>query len=256
MTPELDPREVFRLRLQRLVGRAAFAAVGPGCIFAMRVVRNNRLEGIEAARRVYRDALATGLPTVICANHLTMVDSGFLHWALASVPDYLLHYERYSWNVAASEHFKSNAFLSSLVFLSKTVGIDRSGDEAHRKAVLEKLRWLVSHGEVVTLFPEGRRSRSGRIDPPTVTYGIGQLLKDLERPQVLCVYLRGRNQQVMSSIPAWGDTMEIAVELIEPSTTQTGLRAVRDLSRQVITKLKAMEDAWLAQRGTFALTNP
>jgi 1-acyl-sn-glycerol-3-phosphate acyltransferase len=246
--PILTSREATWLRLQRVAGWATFSVVGPGCVFAMRVVRNNTVAGVPEARRVYREALATGRPTLVCSNHLTMVDSGFLHWSLAPLSEYLLHYDRFSWNVAAVEHFEKNPFLRSIVFLSKTVPIDRGGDEAHRKAVLERLRWLVSHGEVVTLFPEGRRSRSGRIDPATVTYGIGQILKDLVRPQVLCAYLRGRQQRLMSGVPAWGDTLDLKLELLEPTTTETGLRAVRDLSRQVIFKLKAMEDEWLERQ--------
>lgn len=228
-----------------MAGWATFSVVGPGSLLAMRVARNNRLEGIAEARRIYHEALASGRPTIVCANHLTMVDSAFLHWALAPVPEYLLHFRRFSWNVAALEHFDKNLFLKTIVFLAKTMPIDRS-DDGQGRAVLEKIRWLVSRGEVVTLFPEGARSRTGRIDPASVTYGVGQILKDLDRPQVLCAYLRGRRQQTMSAIPAWGDTLELKVELIEPSTQQTGLRAARDLSRQVIGKLKAMEDAWLA----------
>jgi hypothetical protein len=228
-----------------MAGWATLSVVGPGSVFAMRVVRNNRVDGVAEARRVYQQALASGRPTIVCANHLTMVDSAFLHWALAPVPEYFLHYRRFSWNVAALEHFDRNLFLKTIVFLAKTVPIDRS-DDGQGRAVLEKIRWLVSRGEVLTLFPEGARSRTGRIDPASVTYGVGQILKDLDHPQVLCAYLRGRRQQAMSAIPAWGDTIDLKVELIEPSTQQTGLRAARDLSRQVIGKLKAMEDAWLA----------
>lgn len=238
-----------------MVGWATFTVVGPGSVVAMRLIRNNRVEGIPEARRLYRQALATGRPTIVCANHLTMVDSAFLHWALAPIPEYLLHFDRFSWNVAALEHFEKNLFLKTIVFLAKTVPIDR-GDEDHRKAVLEKIRWLVSRGEVLTLFPEGARSRSGRIDPSTVTYGVGQILKDLEHPQVLCAYLRGRRQTGMSAVPAWGDTLDLKVELLEPTTQATGLRASRDLSRQVIAKLKSMEDAWLVGHELGSVVNP
>lgn len=238
-----------------MVGWATFTVVGPGSVLAMRLIRNNRVEGVPEARRLYRQALATGRPTIVCANHLTMVDSAFLHWALAPIPEYLLHFDRFSWNVAALEHFERSIFLKTIVFLAKTVPIDR-GDEDHRKAVLEKIRWLVSRGEVLTLFPEGARSRSGRIDPSTVTYGVGQILKDLDRPQVLCAYLRGRRQTGMSSVPAMGDTLDLTVELLEPTTQTTGLRAARDLSRQVIAKLKSMEDAWLAGHDLGSVVNP
>ncbi len=243
------------LRLQRMVGWATFAVVGPGSVIAMRLIRNHRIDGMAEARRVYRAAVSTGRPTIVCANHLTMVDSAFLHWAMAPIPEYLLHFGRFSWNVAALEHFDKNPFLKTIVFLAKTVPIDR-GDGDHAKAVLNKIRWLVSRGEVLTLFPEGARSRSGRIDPSTVTYGVGQILKDLDRPQVLCAYLRGRHQKGMSGVPARGDTMELKVELLEPTTQQTGLRAARDLSRQVIAKLKSMEDAWLARHDLGSVVNP
>lgn len=230
------------LRLQRIVGWATFVVIGLGSVFTMRILRNNRIEGVAEARRIYRAALASGRPTLICANHLTMVDSAYLHWAFAPLWEYLVHFQRFSWNVAALEHLTNNLALRIIVFLGKTVPIDRSGDEGHRKTVLNKIRWLVSRGEVFTLFPEGTRSRTGRIDPATVTYGIGQILKDLEQPQVLCAYLRGTKQERMSSVPLYGDTLILEVEVLEPKTDQVGLRAIRDLSRQVIGKLKAMED--------------
>jgi 1-acyl-sn-glycerol-3-phosphate acyltransferase len=239
---QLGTTERIFLRFQRIVGWATFAIVGPCSVFVMRILRNNRIEGVEEARRVYREALASGRPTLICANHLTMVDSAYLHWAFAPLWEYLLHFQRFSWNVAAIEHLNSNIWLKPIVFLGKTVPIDRGGDEAHRKSVLNKIRWLVSNGEVCTLFPEGTRSRTGRIDPATVTYGIGQILKDLDNPQVLCAYLRGAKQERMSSVPSHSDTLTLKVEVIQPKTDQVGLRATRDLSRQVIAKLKAMED--------------
>lgn len=243
MSPiSLSLAERAMLRLQRIVGWATFVVVGLGSVITMRIIRNNRIDGVAEARRIYRAALASGRPTLICANHLTMVDSAYLHWAFAPLWEYLLHFRRFSWNVAALEHLTNNLALRIIVFLGKTVPLDRSGDDGHRKTVLNKIRWLVSRGEVCTLFPEGTRSRTGRIDPATVTYGIGQILRDLDRPQVLCAYLRGSKQERMSSVPIYGDRLLLKVEVLEPTTDQVGLRATRDLSRQVINKLKAMED--------------
>lgn len=245
-----------QLRWQRRLGRLAFALVGPGCVFTMRVLRNNRLVGAARARRVYAEALATGRPIVIAANHLTMVDSGFLHWALSPLWRYLADYRRFSWNVAAVEHFGGNLFLRALVYFGKTLPIDRFNDEAARREVLHELEWLVSSGDVLTIFPEGMRSPTGRVDVAQATYGVGQILMGLERPLVLCAYLRGRRQEAASAVPAWGDTVDIRVEPLEPSTPHTGLRAVRDLSRQVVGRLKAMEDDWLAQRGMGPVAKP
>lgn len=241
----LSPWARASLILQRVLGWLFFILVGPGSVFTMRILRNNKLAGVPEARRRYREALRSGRPTIICANHLTMVDSAYLHWALAPLWQYLLRYRLFAWNVAAVEHMTNTPPLLVICFLGKVLPIDRFGSDAHRKAVLDKLKWLLSHREVCVLFPEGKRSRTGRVDTQNVTYGVGQLLKDLEDPQVLCAYIRGEKQERLSTVPAFGDTVRIDLELFEPKTTQTGLRAARDLSRQVVERLKAMEDARL-----------
>ena len=130
-----------------------------------------------------------------------------------------------------------------MTYLGKCIPIDREGDAAHHKSVLDKIKWLVTQGDVVTIFPEGGRSRTGRVEPDAVTYGIGQILQDLDRPQVVCVYLRGEHQETWSDLPAKGDRLRLDVQLLEPRTTETGRRAARDLSRQVILTLQAMEKA-------------
>ncbi|MBK7859732.1 MAG: 1-acyl-sn-glycerol-3-phosphate acyltransferase [Archangiaceae bacterium] len=246
---DLDAAAVRALRVQRAIGRACFPLVGLGSVLTMRVLRNNRVEGVARARRVFREALATRRPLLICANHLTMVDSAYLSSALAPLAEYLVHYRRFPWNVAAREHFERNPALAAIVYLGKVVPLDRDGDDAHRREVVARLRWLVSRGEVLMLFPEGTRSRTGRIDPGSVTYGVGQILAGLHRPLVLCAYLRGRRQQAASAVPAWGDVLDLELEPFAPVTAQRGLRAARDLSRQVIGRLKAMENAWLERSG-------
>ncbi len=241
MEDALSPSEKRSLRRQSLAGRAFFALVGPASVFTMRVLRGNRLSGVAEARRKYREALASGRPTLVCANHLTLVDSAYIHHGLASLFDYLADFRRFAWNIPARENFSKSFFLRTVTYLGKCIPIDRDGDAAHHKSVLDKIRWLVNTGDVVTLFPEGGRSRTGRIEPDAVTYGIGQILRELDRPQVVCVYLRGERQETWSDLPAKGDTLHLHVELLEPRTSEKGLRAARDLSRQVILTLQAME---------------
>jgi hypothetical protein len=63
----------------------------------------------------------------------------------------------------------------------------------------------------------------------------------------LCSYLRGARQTTWSAVPVRGDTLHLYVEVLEPRTEATGLRASRDLARQVIDKIKEMEDAHFAR---------
>ena len=243
----LSTRERCSLALQAALGRATFAAVGPAAIAWVRYVRGHRIEGLEQARRVYREALASGRPTLVCANHLTLFDSVFLHHAFGSIGDYLLDFRRFSWNVPAVENFTHDPLLRALTYLGKCIPIDRAGDADHHKNVLDKLAYLASRRQVCTLFPEGGRSRTGRVEVDQVTYGVGRVLAALERPQVLCAYLRGGQQTGYSDTPAAGDVLHVRVALIEPSTELAGLRGTRDLARQVIVQLRGMEDAYFAE---------
>lgn len=247
-------RALRPLLRQARLGWLAFPVVGAGAVLYMRLLRGHRIVGLDAARQVYRQALATGRPTIICANHLTMVDSIYLHHGLASLGSYLTDFRRFSWNLPAVENFTSTLFRRTVIYLGKCIPIDRAGDAAHHERVLEQVRSLIRRGEVCMIFPEGGRSRTGRVEPDQVTYGVGQLLKDLEHPQVICAYLRGERQRTWGSVPAWGDTLHLSVEVFEPTTTETGLRAVRDLSRQVAARLKALEDAHFTRINGRAVT--
>lgn len=239
---DLSTQDVRKIRLQGLLGRLAFPWLGPGSIAYLRFVRRHRVPGLQDLRRRFAAIAASGRPVLVCANHLTMVDSVFIHYALGSLLDYLVDYRRLSWNVAAAENFRANLLLRVMTYFNKTLYIDRTGTQEHRALVLAKLGHLAAHGQIVTIFPEGQRSRTGRIQPDEVTYGIGHILKDLHDPIVVCMYVRGEKQATFSSMPARGDIVHVDLDVLEPKTTSQGLRAARDLSRQVILKLKEMED--------------
>ena len=59
------------------------------------------------------------------------------------------------------------------------------------------------------IFPEGTRSRTGRIDTENFSYGAGRLIEHIPECQVLCIYLRGDKQNTYSSIPKFNDRLSI-----------------------------------------------
>jgi hypothetical protein len=59
---------------------------------------------------------------------------------------------------------------------------------------------------------------------------------------VVCVYQRGDRQRTWGFQPARHDAIHVELELLAPSTSYRGLRASRDLSRQVIDRIRTMED--------------
>jgi hypothetical protein len=94
---------------------------------------------------------------------------------------------------------------------------------------------------VALVFPEGERSRTGRVDAEATTYGVGRLVRSLPGCRVLCVYLRGEDQGAYSDVPARGDRFRVSVEHFEPKTDHRGLRGSIDISRQVLARLARME---------------
>src|SRR5690606_37039046 len=106
----------------------------------------------------------------------------------------------------------------------------------------------------VSIFPEGGRSRTGRVDTENFAYGVGQLLLAVPEARVLCVYLRGRKQTGHSDWPQRGDEYAVDLEVFRPATVEQGLRGARDLATQVVQKLAEMERRHLGSSATTSST--
>ena len=102
--------------------------------------------------------------------------------------------------------------------------------------------------EVALLFPEGGRSRSGRIEDGAGAWGVGRIVGAVDGCRVLCVYMRGRQQETWSDYPAKGDSIYVDIDCIEPKSDHRGARRSRDLAQQIMTRLKAMEEAYFDGR--------
>ncbi len=204
---------------------------------------------IREIRRQFREIRKqVKAPLLICANHLTLIDSVIIHWAFSSIWSYFLHFRDFSWNVPEKDNFKNNLIRSVITYLGKCIPIERKGSKEHHDQVLNQMRYLLQQGEPFTIFPEGERSRTGRIDTDNVKYGVGNIIENVENCKVLCVYLRGDGQNTYSEIPKMGETFTLTMELLEPKKVSKGLRGQREVSYQIITKLKEMEDAYFAGR--------
>jgi hypothetical protein len=237
------------LAVQRAVGRLAAPAWVPLVVLLMRLGLRWRIRGTEPVRAAYARLLEEKRPLLVAANHLTMVDSALIGWGLASAAGHLRRYRGLPWNVPEQSRVESAWLWRALAYLMKCLPVPRGGDRKEVARVLERLGHLLRSGDTVLMFPEGGRSRSGSIDAEAIAHGVGRLIKEVEGCRVLCVYLRGDAQRTWSNLPAAGDTFTIATRLVEPRTDLRGLRASRDLARQVLDQLADMERAYRAERG-------
>ena len=221
----------------------------PLAVALMRLGFRWRIRGARRCRREYARILAERRPLLVVANHLTMLDSAVIGWGLASALRHVLHPRGLPWNVPLRSRVERSWPRRALAYLTKCVSVPRGGDRREVAGVLERLAHLLRSGEAVLVFPEGGRSRSGRVDTAATADGVGRLVKDVEGCRVLCVYLRGDAQRTWSNLPAAGDTFTIATRLVEPRTGLRGPRASRDLATQIVRHLAEMEGEYFAARG-------
>jgi 1-acyl-sn-glycerol-3-phosphate acyltransferase len=230
------------LRVQRAVSRALSPLWIPVFVSLMALAFRWRVEGAAELRRSYREVREKShAPLLICANHLTMLDSFVIGWALGGSWWYLSHFSSLPWNTPERVHFASTWWKRLLTYLLKCVPITRGSDRKEVALVLEKVEYLLKMGEVVMVFPEGARSRTGRVELESAAYGVGRIVSSVPGCRVLCVYVRGDGQDGMTDAPRTGEVFRGRTALLEPKSDQKGLRGSLDISRQIVTKLVDLE---------------
>jgi len=244
----LDDADRRALRLQRAVGAALSPLWFPVVVGLMRFGMLWRVRDATRLRREYRELRRDPSPLLIVANHLTLVDSAVIAWALGSPLWYLRNYRALAWNVPERSNFASSAVSRALVYMMKCVPIERGTDRRAIGQVLSRLAWLLERGEAVLIYPEGGRSRSGRVEENSAAYGVGRLIASVPGCRVLCIYLRGEGQQCWGSLPSWRERFRARTRLLVPVSGERGMRRARDLSGQLVTVLRELETEHFTER--------
>lgn len=252
---ELPRRTRAALWLQRQVGRLSGVIWIPLVAFVLRVLLGYRIQNISDVRKRFRRLMREHKdPVLICANHLTMVDSALVAWALGGSWWYVFHYRRMPWNLPEYHNFASNWINRVAAWVAKCIPVVRGGSREHVSSVMRRIQHLLSRGETALIFAEGGRSRSGRIQTESAAYGVGRLVSSVQNCGTLCVYLRGDRQTSWSTVPARGDSFYVDFELFQPRSDHSGLRQSRDLAQQIVAKLALMEEAYFARHQVSAAT--
>ena len=243
----------FRTRaahtFQREVGRLAAAFWVIPIAFILRVLMGYRIKDVAQVRARYRALLKeSDHPLLICPNHLTMVDSAVVAWALGGSWWYLFHYSRMPWNLPEYNNYSSQLPTRLGAWLIKCIPVIRGGRREDVSRVIKRVQHLLSRGETALIFPEAGRSRSGRVEADAVAHAVGRILTSVPGCQPLCVYLRGDRQQTWSTVPARGDSFYIDFVVGELHSDHSGMRRSRDFSRQIVDRLVGMEEEYFAGR--------
>ena len=246
---QLPLRTRFALAVQREVGRITSFFWIPASAFAMVVVMRYRIKDAANLRRRFRALVReSDRPVLICANHLTMVDSALVAWALGGTWWYLFNYRWLPWNIPEYNNFASLWINRVGVWVAKCIPIVRGGPRQDVSGVLKRIKYLLSRGDTALIFAESGRSRTGRVQLDTVAYGMGRIVSSVRGCRALCVYLRGDKQSTWSTVPARGDSFYVDFELFEPKSDRSGMRRSRDIAAQIGNRLVQMEQKYFARR--------
>lgn len=236
----------FQLHLQDNLGRLTAFVLAP-LYFAVILLMGYRIRELKAVREACRREFRRHEgPWLICANHLTMIDSAILSYAMMSLSEHLRHYRLIPWNLPERNNFK-NPLLVLACYLSKCIPVQRGGPREETAKALAKCAYLLRRKQRLLIFPEGGRSRTGRVDTENFSYGAGRLLEESAVDvRIMCLYLRGDSQSSYSNIPVSGERFTVLVDVLETKKPeQKGLRAQRDHARQIIKRIAEMEERYL-----------
>jgi hypothetical protein len=243
----MDAKSRFFLQLQNLMGRITIVFIAP-LYFLITKMLFYRVRNLKEIRRQCTAEFEKHEgPWIICANHLTMIDSFILVYATVNLQQHLINYKRLPWDLPERSNFQKNILLAVLCYLAKCIPIDRGGPREKMKKTLDKCTYLLRHGHNILIFPEGGRSRTGRVNKEGFSYGVGRFVKDVADCKIMCIYLRGDKQKTYSTIPAWGEKFSMAMEVLTLARTgDSGLRAQREYAAQIIDRLAEMEEKYFA----------
>jgi len=238
------------LRLQYCLGRLSAVVTAPLVFLAVRLMGWR----IRDVRRIRRDIARwqgdhRG-PWIVCANHLTMVDSAVISYGMASLWDHIIHFRRVPWNLPERDNFQRNPFLTLMCYLAKCLPVHRGGSREELQQLLVKCCRVLEWKQTLMIFPEGGRSRTGRVNREGFSYGVGRFLSECGRCRVLLVYLRGDGQSEYSAIPRFGERFTMMAETFHPGELDgKGLRLQREYARRIVERLAGMEGEYFAARG-------
>jgi len=155
-------RAVLEVWLQTIICWTMLLPFGGVLVLLLKYLRGYKVEDLAEIRRQFKAIWKdNNSPLIICANHLTFIDSAIIIWALGSNFWYALNYKAFTWNLPAGDFFKKKLRYHLTLYLTKCVFLHRDGTAAHKNAVLNLCRYLLMKGNVVLVFPEGQRSRTG-----------------------------------------------------------------------------------------------
>ncbi|MFI5361201.1 MAG: 4'-phosphopantetheinyl transferase superfamily protein [Elusimicrobiota bacterium] len=249
----LTPEDLASLRRQWRISRAVAVPLSFFVAAAARFRFWYRLpvDIAEIRAELWRKLDAHDGPVIWAANHLTLIDSFLVYWAVFPLSR-ALEDRRIPWSTPEQTNYYNlggpwkSAFIRGLLYVCRCIPFLRGGEdsaaEAQRRKAFDKCAWILREGGAVFVYPEAGRSRSGWFESRRPKDFLGKLALEVPAAKFLCVYLRAETQIGTTVRPPDGDRFRLVVDLIDgarPSETSP-----REISQRLFDRLAEMQREW------------
>lgn len=240
---DLSKFDILKINIQRAVSRCLFVFFGPTLYLLFYLKFQYRANELKKIRKKYKEIIRkTEGPIILCTNHLTLIDSIIQAIILCPLHEYFLKFKLLPWNFPEKRNFYHKFSWRILCYLGKCIPVQRMSGLKNSKTLLKKMEYLLNQGDLIAIFPEGKRSRDGHVDVKDFSYGIGELIKNCDNVTVICLYLRGIKQGGFANFPMKKEIFYAKLDSFSPTSNLSGLRKTKEISTQIVFKLKEMEN--------------
>ncbi|MDE2490469.1 MAG: 4'-phosphopantetheinyl transferase superfamily protein [Elusimicrobia bacterium] len=248
----LSPEDLSSLRRQRFVSRAVAVPLSVFVSAAARLRYGYRLPREIARLRaeIWRKLDAHDGPVIWAANHLTLIDSFLVYWAVFPFSR-VLEDRRIPWSTPEYTNYYrlggrlKSAFIRALLYCCRCIPFLRGGEdaasEAWRQNAFDKCVWLLREGGAVFVYPEAGRSRSGWLEKRRPKDFLGRMALEVPEAKFLCVYLRSDSQLGTTVRPPEGSLLRFACDLIDGARPGD---SARDVTQRLFDRLAELQDQW------------
>ncbi|MEL7451003.1 MAG: 1-acyl-sn-glycerol-3-phosphate acyltransferase [Pseudomonadota bacterium] len=215
------------LEVQRTLSFLCLAVFGLICFATFRLRYRYSAVDLDEVRERFREIRRQHPGAMLlCTNHLTLIDSIVQGIMLCPLSTYLTRPSALAWNLPERKNFNHALTWRLACYLGRCIPVTRGGSSEESKRTQARMQHVLNRGDIISIFPEGKRSRSGYVDDEDYSYATGHLLKLVPDATVVCIYLRGIDAGGFRDWPAQGERFFMDIEVLEPRTEMKGLRAV------------------------------
>ena len=205
----------------------------------------------EIRREIWAKLDAHDGPVIWAANHLTLIDSFLVYWAIFPLSR-VLEDKRIPWSTPEyTNYYKlggplKSAFIRRLLYTVRCIPFLRGGEdaqsEAWRQKAFDKCVWILREGGAVFVYPEAGRSRSGWFEARRPKDFLGKMALEVPSAKFLCVYMRTDDQLATTVRPPVGGKFRVVADLMDGA--RPGETNARDISQRLFDRLAEMQNEW------------